>query len=107
MGVSPGSNPSPFIYDCLGPEVISISDNSDLERLLVDSQVEGATSRYSSFDALLCDDDAREDHAATYIPHSSRAAEVSTYHTLSSLEMLTTRLRRTCWRVHLGSSKNP
>lgn len=37
MGVSPGSNSPPFIYDRLGPEVIHITHDFDFESLHGDS----------------------------------------------------------------------
>lgn len=43
MGVSPSSNPYPFIYDHMGLEAISLIDDSNLEMLSMGSQDEGAS----------------------------------------------------------------
>lgn len=98
MEVSFGSNPSPFIYDRLGPEVISINEDSNLKRLFVGSQDEGASSRYSSYDILLSDGDVKGDHVAASMPVSSHVVETSISNALPTPKMQGSSLRRKCAR---------
>lgn len=71
MGVSHSSNPSHFVYDHVGSKVISLNNDSDSERLLGDSRDERSSSRNSSFNALLSNDDFEEGHTVVSMPPSS------------------------------------
>lgn len=82
--VSLSSNHSPFVYDFLGPKVISIIDDYDLEWLYVGSQNERVSSRDSSFDALMFDYDIDKDHIVALMSLSSRVVGNPTYLALSA-----------------------
>lgn len=74
MGVSYSLNPSPFVYDCLGPEIIYTINDFDSKSICMGSHDEGASSKYSSFDVIFSDDDVEGDQMTASKPLSSHVA---------------------------------
>lgn len=69
IGVSPDSPALSLAHDRMGPEILSLINDSNSEKVYEDSLNEKA-SFLDSFEAILLDDDVEEGHPAAHMPSS-------------------------------------